>query len=257
MARAKSGGSSERKQLLKTALFVGGSVLVVAVFLFTQSAVGRLTREVSATSELLARVAAQATLPSTINPQVQRVLGQLAGGISFPIVITDTTGTPRAWSRISVKSDDVSPESLDSLAAGMPIAPVIAARVERVRSHLPGMDRLHKAIPLRQSPVMLVMGHLHYGNPPVVEQLRWMPVLAVGGTGLLLLLGLSGLAGIRQAEKRVIWVGMAKETAHQLGTPLSSLMGWVELLRAHAESAPPGAEVTLPRAELDETLNDM
>ena len=51
---------------------------------------------------------------------------------------------------------------------------------------------------------------------------------------MLLLLGLSGLTGIRQAEKRVIWVGMAKETAHQLGTPLSSLMGWVELLRAHA-----------------------
>jgi signal transduction histidine kinase len=51
---------------------------------------------------------------------------------------------------------------------------------------------------------------------------------------------------------------MAKETAHQLGTPLSSLMGWVELLRAHAESATPaGDQVRLPRAELDETLADM
>ena len=91
------------KTLLKTALFVGGSVLVVAVFLFTQSAVGRLTREVSATSELLARVAAQATIPSTINPQLQRVLGEMQAGISFPIVITDTTGMPRAWSRIAVR----------------------------------------------------------------------------------------------------------------------------------------------------------
>ena len=257
MARPKASGSSERKQLLKTALFVGGSMLVVAVFLLTQSAVSRLTKEVSATSELLARVAAQATLPSTINPQVQRVLGQLAGGISFPIIITDTTGTPRAWSHISVPSDLVPPESLDSLVAGMPIAPVIADRIEHVRSGVPGLDRLHKPIPLRQSPVLPVMGHLHYGNPPVLEQLRWMPLVAVGGTGLLLLLGFSGLAGIRQAEKRVIWVGMAKETAHQLGTPLSSLMGWVELLRAHAESVPQGPDVTLGRDELAETLTDM
>src|SRR2546423_3663488 len=89
-----------------------------------------------------------------------------------------------------------------------------------------------------------------------------MPLLAVAGTGLLLLLGLSGLAGIRQAEKRTIWVGLARETAHQLGTPLSSLMGWVELLRAHATPAAGGtasesADVRLPRAEFDETLEDM
>ena len=257
MARPKASGSSERKQLLKTALFVGGSMLVVAVFLLTQSAVSRLTKEVSATSELLARVAAQATIPSTINPQLQRVLGEMQAGISFPIIITDTTGTPRAWSRISVRTDEVSGESIDSLASGVPISPVIRARIERVRSELPALDRTHRPIPLRPNPRTPVMGYLHYGDPPVLQQLRWMPFLAVAGTGLLLLLGLSGLAGIRQAEKRVIWVGMAKETAHQLGTPLSSLMGWVELLRAHAEAAPPHGAVTIGREELAETLGDM
>jgi signal transduction histidine kinase len=257
MIRPIGSGSSEGKQILKTALFVGGSVLVVAVFLFTQSAVSRLSREVSATSELLAKVAAQATIPSTINPQVQRVLGELAAGISFPIIITDTTGTPRAWSHISVRSEDVSPGALDSLAAGLEVPPAVARRVQSVKDQVADLDRTHKAIPLRQSPNTLVMGHLHYGNPPVLEQLRWMPLLAVAGTGLLLLLGLSGLAGIRAAEKRVIWVGMAKETAHQLGTPLSSLMGWVELLRAHAESGDAGGGVTIGRAELAETLADM
>ena len=254
LAVSSSGG----KQLLKTTLFVGGSVLVVATFLFTQSAVSRLTREVSTTSELLARVAAQATLPSTINPQLQRVLGAMQSGISFPLIITDTTGTPRAWRGSPVSSDDVPSASLDSVAFNMPISPVIAARVNRVKAEIPGMDRLHEPIALRQSPASPVMGHLHYGNPPVLEQIRWMPYVAVAGTGLLLLLGLSGLAGIRQAEKRVIWVGMAKETAHQLGTPLSSLMGWVELLRAQAESAPSGStEVLMSRAELTETLADM
>src|SRR5215831_4708090 len=259
MDRPIGSGSSRGKTLLKTALFTGGSVLVVAVFLFTQSAVRRLSREVSGTSELLAKVAAQATIPSTINPQVQRVLGELAAGISFPIIITDTTGTPRAWSHISVRTEDVSPGALDSLAAGLAIAPGTARRVMTVKESIPGLDRAHRPIPLRQSPNAPVMGHLHYGDPPVLDQLRWMPLIAVAGTGLLLLLGLSGLAGIRTAEKRVIWVGMAKETAHQLGTPLSSLMGWVELLRAHAESGTEGGSgvVTIGRAELDETLTDM
>jgi signal transduction histidine kinase len=257
MVRPISSGSSPGKQLLKTALFVGGSLLVVAVFLFTQSAVSRLSREVSATSELLAKVAAQATIPSTINPQVQRVLGELAAGISFPIIITDTTGTPRAWNHISVRSEDVSPGALDSLAAGLPVPPPVARRVQTVKDQIGDLDRAHRPIPLRQAPSSPVMGHLHYGNPPVLEQLRWMPPLAVAGTGLLLLLGLSGLAGIRNAEKRVIWVGMAKETAHQLGTPLSSLMGWVELLRAHAESGTAGGAVTIGREELNETLADM
>ena len=257
MVRPIGSGSSQGKQWLKTLLFVGGSLLVVAVFLFTQSAVTRLSREVSKTSELLAKVAAQATLPSTINPQVQRVLGELAQGISFPIVITDTTGTPRAWSHIAVRGEDVSPGSLDSLASGLAISPTILERVERVKKESKALDRVHDPFELRQSPQSPLMGHLHYGNPPVLEQLRWMPLLAVAGTGLLLLLGLSGLAGIRAAEKRVIWVGMAKETAHQLGTPLSSLMGWVELLRAHAESGSAGGEVTIGRDELDETLADM
>ena len=257
MIRPITTTTSRGKQLLKTALFLFGSLLVVALFLFTQNAVRRLTHEVSGTSELLARVAAQATLPSTNNPQLRLLLSDIQRGLSFPIIITDTTGTPRAWSRVSVDSDDVPPESLDSLAFGLEISSVIAARVKRVKDDVPALDRAHQPIPLRQSPATPVMGHLHYGNPPVLEQLRWMPYLALAGTGLLLLLGMSGLAGIRQAEKRVIWVGMAKETAHQLGTPLSSLMGWVELLRGHAETAGPGGEVRLSRQDLDETLHDM
>jgi len=188
---------------------------------------------------------------------VQRVLGELAAGISFPIIITDTTGTPRAWSHISVRSEDVPTGALDSLAAGVEIAAPMAKRVQSVKDQIAGLDRVHAPIPLQQSPTAPAMGHLHYGNPPVLEQLRWMPLIAVAGTGLLLLLGLSGLAGIRAAEKRVIWVGMAKETAHQLGTPLSSLMGWVELLRAHAETGSAGGAVTIGRDELAETLADM
>lgn len=246
------------KQLLKTGLFVGGSLLVAAVFLFTQQMVRRLSHEVSTTSEVLARLCAQASLPAANDPALKKIFTEVvSASIDFPIVITDTSGTPRAWQGVGVSTDLVPLEVLDSLDAGYRVSVRHAALVEQVKSHVPRLDRKHQPIPMRQPGTNRIVGSLHYGEPAVMSRLRWMPYLAVGGTGLLLLLGLYGLAGIRTAEKRTIWVGMAKETAHQLGTPLSSLLGWVELLRAHVDSAPPGGMATLPREELAETLDDM
>ena len=63
-----------------------------------------------------------------------------------------------------------------------------------------------------------------------------MPALELLTFGVLVLLGFLGFRNAKLAELRSIWVGMAKETAHQLGTPISSLMGWVELVREAAKS---------------------
>jgi signal transduction histidine kinase len=245
------------KQLLKTGLFVGGSVLVAAVFLFTNQSVRRLSEEVSTTSELLAGFCAQASIPAARDPQLQLILANLISNLDFPIVITDTTGTPRAWHAVGVAPALVAPEALDSISSRMQVSPVTAGHVEQVRRRAAELDRGHAPIPVHQPGTKQLLGQLHYGEPALMIRLRWMPYLTVAGTGLLLLLGMSGLAGIRQAEKRTIWVGMAKETAHQLGTPLSSLIGWIELLRSHAEAAGPGGSVTLPAGELTETLDDM
>ncbi len=245
------------KQLLKTGLFAGGSLLVAAVFLFTWQTAGQLSKEVMTTSQLLAEFSAQASVLATRDPALHEIFARLIDHVDFPIVITDNTGLPRAWHAVTAPGDTVSIETLDSLAMNRPVAPVMAARVERLKARIAELDRRHRPIPVNLPGTVIPMGHLHYGDPPTIARLRWMPYATLGGTGLLLLLGLSGLAGIRQAEKRTIWVGMAKETAHQLGTPLSSLLGWIELLRAHVESAPPGGQVQIATAELAETLDDM
>jgi two-component system, NtrC family, sensor histidine kinase KinB len=250
-------GPRRGTSVLKTSLFVGGSLLVAAVFLFTHQMVQRLSAQVSTTSSVLARLCAQASIPATSNPQLRAIFTDVIAHIDFPIVITDTTGLPRAWREIGVPTESVPTETIDSLAAGLEISAEHSRLLRQVSGRVPDLDRRHKPIPMTQPNTNRVLGQLHYGEPAVLARLRWMPFLAVLGTGLLLLLGMYGLAGIRAAEKRTIWVGMAKETAHQLGTPLSSLMGWVELLRAHVESAPPGGNATLPRAELAETLDDM
>jgi hypothetical protein len=250
-------GPKRGAPLLKTGLFVGGGLLVGAVFLFTNQMVQRLSAQVSTTSGVLARLCAQASFPATNNPQLRAIFTDVIAHIDFPIVITDTTGLPRAWREVGVANEDVPTETLDSLAMGLKISPQRSASIRKISERIPGLDRRHRPIPMSQPNTQRVLGLLHYGEPAVLDRLRWMPYLAVGGTGLLLLLGMYGLAGIRAAEKRTIWVGMAKETAHQLGTPLSSLMGWIELLRAHAEPADAGENATIPRAELAETLEDM
>lgn len=246
------------KALFKTGLFIGGGLLVAAVFLFTHQMVQRLSIEVATTSRVLARFCAEASLPATRNPELRRLLGEVLENVDFPIVITDTTGLPRAWQDVGVSHKLVSEESIDSLAANMPVLESTRLRVDEVRAAIPELDKKNRPIPMWQTrPDSLRLGYVHYGEPVVLNRLRWMPFLAIGGTGLLMLLAFGGLAGIRAAEKRTIWVGMAKETAHQLGTPLSSLMGWVELLRANVEGAPPGGDVAIPRDELAETLDDM
>ncbi|MEO5989435.1 MAG: HAMP domain-containing sensor histidine kinase [Candidatus Eisenbacteria bacterium] len=245
------------KQLLKAGLFVTGSVLVAGVFVFTHMMVQRLSEEVATTSGVLARFNAEASVLATRDPEVRRIFSEVVESLDFPIIITDTTGVPRAWQDVGVPHRMVGEAVLDSLSAGVPVSAPMTKLIHGVRSRVTELDRRHKPIAVWQTrPDSVLIGFVHYGEPAVMSRLRWMPFMAVGGTGLLLLLGLSGLASIRQAEKRTIWVGMAKETAHQLGTPLSSLMGWVELLRGHAETAAQG-EVRIPVPELVETLDDM
>lgn len=77
--------------------------------------------------------------------------------------------------------------------------------------------------------------YVYYGESPTVQMLRYFPYIQF--TLLALLLGIAYVSyrTITQAEQSNLWVGMTKEAAHQLGTPLSSLYGWVELLRDEKE----------------------
>ena len=245
-----------RPQLLRAYLFLGTSVLVVGLFLFTHHLIARLSEEVATTSRVLARFCAMASFPATRDPALQQIFSEVVENIDFPIVITDTDTLPRAWRQVGVDAGLVPAESIDSLALGLPISPVHRERIETVRRRTYELDRRNPPIEMNQPETGRKLGYVHYGTPPILDALRWMPYLTVLGATLLLSLGLWGLTSIRQSERRSIWVGMARETAHQLGTPLSSLMGWVELLRGHAQDGDPGP-VKVPREELEETLTEM
>ena len=70
-----------------------------------------------------------------------------------------------------------------------------------------------------------------YDESIVLKQLRFFPVVQLLIIGGFLLLAYSTFSAFRRSEQNRVWVGMAKETAHQLGTPLSALLAWVEVLR--------------------------
>ena len=80
--------------------------------------------------------------------------------------------------------------------------------------------------------------HIHFGDTPEVRNLRWVPYLQAGGLSLVVFIGFSVIRYQRRAESEKAWTSMARELAHQLGTPLSSLAGWLEVLRLAPQERP-------------------
>ena len=132
---------------------------------------------------------------------------------NFPLIQTDAEKNPISWKGIEVDPDDRS-----------------EAALERVARLVEQMDREIEPVPILYEDT--VLSYLFYGDSRLVQQLRWLPYIEVGILGMFILVGFVGYAHIKRSEQRTIWVGMAKETAHQLGTPISSLMGWLEIMRS-------------------------
>ncbi|PJA98943.1 MAG: sensor histidine kinase, partial [Ignavibacteriales bacterium CG_4_9_14_3_um_filter_30_11] len=103
-------------------------------------------------------------------------------------------------------------------------------RTEYFKEILKKMDSEHKPIIVAYSDTV-ILTKIHYGDSNLINRLKFYPYLQIIIAALFIFLGYIGFSNIKTSEQRNIWVGMAKETAHQLGTPVSSMMGWVEMLR--------------------------
>jgi signal transduction histidine kinase len=82
---------------------------------------------------------------------------------------------------------------------------------------------------------MTGVGSFYFGDPPILGWLRWVPYLQVGAGLLLILIAGIVLRADLRAHREALWSAMARELAHQMGTPLSSLAGWVEVLQLPRE----------------------
>jgi signal transduction histidine kinase len=96
--------------------------------------------------------------------------------------------------------------------------------------------------------------HIHYGQTPAVRRLVWIPWLQAGGLVLTVVVGLLVVQTQRRAEGERAWTAMARELAHQLGTPLSSLQGWLEVLRLPRRERPGDLDDTEIAGSIGEDL---
>jgi signal transduction histidine kinase len=241
-------GALVSPQSLRGIVFIGLMALSLASLLHSSRIASRLEKESAVFTDLFARFAASATLPASQDEEVQRMFRGFMDELDFPIILTDRNGVP--W---TCKGVGISPDAIpyDVFISTDPTNPPPGPVAELLRlAH--EMDRRRTPIPMLRPDNGEIFGYVHYGESPLVAQLRWMPVIQIGIAGFLVALGYLGIRSLRQSEKRSIWVGMAKETAHQLGTPISSLLGWVDLMETEAK---PGDEST--RLALREMRTDI
>lgn len=108
---------------------------------------------------------------------------------------------------------------------------LIAKNPQYLQSQLNRFKKLHPPIswvsPIDPSQV----NKIYYGDSALLNEVRYYPIIQLIIVALFILITLIAVGTRNKSTQNQVWAGMAKETAHQLGTPLSSLQGWVELLK--------------------------
>ena len=212
---------------IKAGLFTLGVILVICLLAYTQILVNELRKDNREIVRLYAGLIANVVKDDN-DANLDFIFENIIKKVKFPLIQTDTDHNPQMWKNLpsSIQTDD--------------------ARVKFMKM----ADRYNEPIPLTYSDSKvgeITFGYLHYGDSAMVEKLRLWSYIEIIAIGLFIFLGFSGFSFIRNNEKKHIWVGMARETAHQLGTPVSALMGWVDWLKNH----PDKTEEIIPEMEAD------
>jgi len=212
----------------KIALLIFAFVIVGGTLWYTHSVVQRLEVKQKQVADLYARSLEYLANAPTMGGDYSFVFDEIIRAIDFPIILTDGKNNPIALTNnqggnfLSLKNAYKNLE-LDTTLS-------YEEQYARLKELIEEMDFHNPPIKVAYQDT-IILNYLHYGESPLVTQLRWLPYVEISIVGLFILIGYISFSYIKKSEQSNIWVGMARETAHQLGTPLSSLMGWTELLR--------------------------
>jgi signal transduction histidine kinase len=203
------------------------ALLLGSILWYTHHVVGDLRLEAERSSRIYARIY-HALGDTTEGAGTQALLGLSRSIVEqgVPVIVTDASGNPTAAANLPFDAKDVT-------------------RDPRVRDYVKRLDAENAPV------VDPMLGQIHFGNTPLVEGLRIVPVLQVATAAILLIVGFYVVRVRGNIARERIWAGMARESAHQLGTPLSSLAGWIELLEERAEDPSTHAAAVHMRADLE------
>ena len=202
------------------------ALVLGSYIVYSQRVVVELRRDASRSSRMHAQILSALADP---NPDAANAaLLDLANSIrdlGVPVIITDTRGRP-IW------------------AINLPFE--ASGDDPRVAAHIAVLDRENPPL------VEPTIGTIHFGDSRLVKSLRVIPALQALLVSFVFLAGVYVLRTRGRADRERVWAGMARESAHQLATPLSSLAGWIELMADRAEADPTAARaVEYMRGDLD------
>jgi hypothetical protein len=220
----------------KIALLVIASAFVVGMLIHSRRLTDQLLARERKVVDLYAKSYEYVTSETSGTGDLSFLFDEILLTVDFPVILTDPQNNP-----IYSKNLD------DSL-----LTP--SARMQYDRKILGEMDRTNRPIRIAYGDTV-VLSYLHYGESELVAELRWLPFWELALAGVFILVAYIGFTYIKRSEQSNIWVGMAKETAHQLGTPLSSLMGWLERMHDVAAGDPALEETTREMQQDVERLN--
>lgn len=207
-------------------IFIGVAIIIVATSLFvSHRLVEDLKNEERTRMEVWA-AAMRSLTEAEENTDLNLVLTVINGNNSIPVIVTDEENKILSHRNLGIQSRS----SQDSLKQ-------LQGRLTEMRQ-----TGKHMKMPLeitsqedntttQSSPVQLNHINIYYEESLILHRLALFPYVQLAVVSLFLLVALVALLSTKKAEQNRVWVGLTKETAHQLGTPISSLMAWIEVLK--------------------------
>jgi len=220
--------TSPRSANIKLLLFIIAIVIVIATLVYTQHIVQLLLEKERKVAGLYAKSLEFIVNRPTDQSDYSFIFNEIIRSIDFPMVLSDEDNDPLPDYRLN--STNVDFDTTLSFEQQRKFLEHVIQKLDLVNPPI--------KVVLKVTPQDSLLQYIHYGESSLIQKLRWLPYIELGVAGMFLLIAYVGFSYIKRNEQSNIWVGMAKETAHQLGTPLSSLMGWLEMMKAYAAENP-------------------
>ena len=207
-----------KKNISLRLYFIFGTVVIfLFLILYTNSLLRHIKKDVQIVPDLYAKFI---SLPADVNLEsflFQYFMTEIVPKIDYPIILADSLNNPYAWENTWIEKKDY--EDLS----------------ERDQMSLQRLMKKYRSqsnvIPLKYNLESdRVLSYVYFGESNTMKQLRYMPYIEIAMVVLFILLGFYVISSVKKSEENILWVGLAKETAHQFGSPLSSLMGWRDVL---------------------------
>ncbi len=202
---------------LKVFLLILALVIAGGTLYYTQNLVTKLQNKERVIVQLYAKGVEYLANTLTQDSDITFLFDNIIKPIDFPLILTD------ANNQITFGREDIRNIKYDTTLSKEELRSFLNEKVKE-------MDNIHPPIIVTYADT-LVLTKIHYGDSALINQLKFYPYLQIIIAALFIILGYISFSNIKGTEQRSIWVGMAKETAHQFGTPISSLMGWLEMLK--------------------------